>query len=68
MMPEAPPPMPDPVSPTVMRRVEEVVTAAAPRLELDARDTAAALGAEEIAHRLEVPTALVERSLANLYG
>jgi hypothetical protein len=66
-LPMMPPPQPEPVSPTVMRRVEEVVDEAAPRLELSARETADALGAEEIAHRLEVPTALVERSLANLY-
>ena len=66
-LPMMPPAQPEPVSPTVMRRVEEVVDEAAPRLELSARDTANALGAEEIAHRLEVPTALVERSLANLY-
>ncbi|GGI43887.1 hypothetical protein BCL57_000186 [Agromyces flavus] len=73
MMPPAPGAAPataaaEPVSPTVMRRVEEVVVEAAPRLELPAHEAAAALGAEEIAHRLEVPTALVERSLANLYG
>jgi hypothetical protein len=66
-LPGLPAPAPEPVSPTVMRRVEEVVAEAAPRLELSARETANALGAEEIAHRLEVPTALVERSLANLY-
>ncbi len=58
----------EPVSPTVLRRVEELVTEAAPRLELPAHETAEALGADEIAHRLDVPTALVERSLTDLYG
>ncbi|MFE5672122.1 hypothetical protein ACFQ58_11015 [Agromyces sp. NPDC056523] len=66
--PPGPPTMSEPVSPTVMRRVEEVVAEAAPRLELPVRDAAEELGAEEIANRLEVPTALVERSLAELYG
>ncbi len=76
MMPPAPGPLreaefaprAEPVSPTVLRRVGEVVTEAAPRLELSAQEAAEALGAEEIAHRLDVPTALVERSLTDLYG
>lgn len=58
----------EPVSSTVMRRVEEVVAEVAPRLELSAHEAAQSLGAEEIAQRLELPTALVQRSLATLYG
>ena len=61
-------PAPEPVSPTVMRRVRDAVDEVAPRLELSSREAAEALGADEIAHRLEVPQILVERALLGLYG
>lgn len=62
------PSMSEPVSPTVMRRVKEAVEEVAPRLEVSSSAAADALGADELAHRLEMPQALVERAILSLYG
>lgn len=59
---------PEPVSPTVKGRVKAAVEEVAPRLEVSNSEAAKALGADELAQRLEIPQTLVERALQSLYG
>ncbi|SFR71308.1 hypothetical protein SAMN05428970_1159 [Agromyces sp. CF514] len=58
----------EPVSASVLQRVKSVVESVAPVVELSEADAAHALGADEIALRLSLPEALVQRTLDDLYG